>query len=95
MFDLLLFDSIGNLFVQAIARAYNGDFGVGIENIDDASGSDLRFVSMSIPSEVCSDVTYLAAADNKYLFVPDLPGQYQRAPSLDFRKLPLHCEGVW
>ena len=41
MLDLLSVDPICYLFVQAFTRAYDSDFGVGIEQVDDSAGRDL------------------------------------------------------
>ena len=44
MVDLALLDAVGDLFVEAVAGRHDGDVGVGIEDVDDASGRNLGFV---------------------------------------------------
>lgn len=45
VFDLFLFYTVGDLVVEAVTRADNGDFGVGIEKVQDATCCDLGCVS--------------------------------------------------
>lgn len=44
--DLALVDAVGDLVVEAFARGDDGYFGVGVEDVHDAPGSNLDFVSM-------------------------------------------------
>jgi len=37
IFDLFLFDAVGDLVIEAVARADDGDFGIGIEEVEDAT----------------------------------------------------------
>lgn len=46
--DLLLLDAVGDFVVETVARRYDGDFGVGIEDIHDAPGGDLLFGQLTI-----------------------------------------------
>ena len=45
IFDLFLFDAVGDLVIEAVARADDGDFGVGIEEVQDTTCGYLGCVS--------------------------------------------------
>ncbi|KAH9871005.1 hypothetical protein J1614_006579 [Plenodomus biglobosus] len=49
--NLLLLYPIGDFFVEALARGHEGDFGVGVEHVDDATGGDLDFCQSSTACE--------------------------------------------
>jgi hypothetical protein len=62
--DLPLFYPVGDFLVEAFARGYEGDFGVGIEHVHDATSGNLDFCQPSIHAGAFRDRSYLAAADD-------------------------------
>jgi hypothetical protein len=88
---LLLLDAVGDFIVEAFARAEECDFGVGVEEVENAACCYLGIAlgSMSTLSFCKVDLsagleTYLAAADDQDFLVLDLPGEDQRAAAFDF-----------
>jgi hypothetical protein len=61
MLDLFAFDSVRDFCVEAISRADYRDLRVGVEEVQDPSGCDLGFLSMS---------TLLLESSRKVLDIP-------------------------
>lgn len=105
VFHLLLLNPIGYFVVQPIARADKGDFRIGVEEVQNATCCYLSAFAVNVNSLLhdsdnqCCDAnskTYLAATDDQYFLVPDLPREDERASALDFRVFVSHnvvCDG--
>ena len=53
VFDLVPLDAVGDFGVEAIAWADYGDFGVGIEEVEDAACSYLGCVNVNVSGAFC------------------------------------------
>lgn len=92
--NLALFYAVGDFLVETVAWGYEGDFGIGIEHVHDATGSDLGLCQPSIPRQAHSKPkAYLAASDHQDALIAYLPCQNQGATTLDLGIGSFHCGG--
>jgi len=96
--NLFLRHSEGDLFVQARRRADDGDVGIGIEAVEDSSGSDLGVLVSGDRAAAAVGFSYFTSADHKDLLVLDLPCKDQAAAGLHFGERLCHswalCAGA-
>lgn len=106
MSHLLLSNPISDFFVQTRFGTYDGHAGVRIESIQYSTRSDLKALSMRCQTnpprskaalrlaitteEDRRRITHLSAANDKDVFVFDLPRNNQRASSLNFGEFRSH-----
>ena len=90
--DLLLLNAVCDFIVEAVTWRDNGDFGVGVENVHDATSRDLLFGQSSIPAKRVMQCTYFSSTDNEYALVPYLPGEQEGASALDLWIWAFHRE---
>ena len=96
---MLLFDAVGDFVIETGARRDDGYTGVGIEDIYDAAGRDLRLrLSSAAVMQLYTSIngktgTYLAATHHQDLLIADLPSEYERAAALDLGIRRFHGGG--
>lgn len=70
---LVLRYAICDFFIEAGAGADDGNFGIGVEDIEDATGGDLGRLNSTLSVEKREMKTYLTAANNENVLITNLP----------------------